>query len=260
MESFRVVISDLITACQSVALSGNSTTVNYQAHVGPSIEQFCDRIKRTIVFKANGRMNNSLIGGQLRHCVLTLRQLLIARFELLFTSIQLENHVRYAFDELCLLLDLARDEVNKIIQEIYGETLNEQIQHNELMSILLERRSIIVVNKITNDTSTIERIAQQESYLLRTVCAALLTLLPPPSWGNSVTSYILREGLHSADDSDWTNFLMPGINCQIFRDYVTMVTSRFWKAVSQDLVAMDHVSCGGLSAINIHNIATSEGQ
>ena len=155
--------------------------------------------------------------------------------------------MRYAFNELCVLLDIARDKVNKIIEEVY-ESHDEIIKSNELLDMLLTQRRRSLVNKVSDDITVINKIAQQEQ---RTFCAALLTLLPPPSWGNNVTSYILREGLDSVDDSDWTKFLMPGINSQLFRDYVAVATTRFWKAVSQYLVAMDHVNCGGASSANI---------
>lgn len=260
-ESFRAILNDLLTARHSltVDLCDDTTAIDYQAHVGASLEQFCDRMKNAV--RANGALNRRLLSGQLRHCVLTLRQLLMTRFELLCNSMQLENHVRYAFNELCSLLDVARDKVNKMINEIYGEmSSGEAIQSSELLDVLLACRKRVVVNKISYEISVVEKVARQESYLLRTVCAALLSLLPPPSWGGSVTGYILREGLDSVDDSDWTNFLMPGINSQIFRDYVAMTTNRFWKTVSQDLVAMDHVSCSGISAINIYDIATSKGE
>lgn len=251
-ESIRTIISDLIIARQSLVVD-DTTTIDYQAHVGSSLEQFCDRIR--IALKANDCINKCLLREQSRHCVLRLRQLLIKRFELLCNSIQLENHVRYAFNELCSLLDLARDKVNKIIKE--GSI--EAIQCNELIDILIVQRRRVVVNKIYDNISTIKNIAQQESYLLRTVCAALLTLLPPPSWGNNVISYIFREGLNSTDDFDWTNFLMPGINSPIFRDYVDMTTNIFWKAVSQDLVAMDHVSYGNhVSSRDIHQIVKGD--
>ena len=248
VESFRVILNDLLVARKSL-----STAMDYQAHVGPSLELFCDRIKSAL--KVNVSRDRCLL---VRHCILALRQLLITRFELLCNSVLLENHVRYAFNELCSLLDLARDQVNKIIDEIYGKT--EIVHSTQLLDILLACRSRVVVTKITHKIYDIEKIARQESYLLRTVCAALLTLLCPPSWGGSVTNYILREGLDTKDGDDWTNFLMPGINCQIFRDYVAMTTSRFWKAVSQNLVAMDHVSCSGISAKNICDIATNKGE
>ena len=257
MESLGAIVNDLLTTHQSLLLVLNNNTIDYQAHVGPSLEQFYDRIKIVTARTANGRTNKCLVGGQLRYCVLTLRQLLITRFELLCSSVQLEDHVRYTFNELCSLLNLARDKVNKIIEDTYGSR-DEIIQSNEVLDILLARRRRRIVCKLSNELSVIDKIARQESYLLRTVCAALLTLLPPPSWGNSVTSYILREGLDSVDDSDWTNFLMPGINSQIFRDYVAITTTRFWKAVSQDLVAMDHVSYGGISGRNVHDISKGE--
>ena len=248
MESLGVILSDLLITRQSLQLDlSHNNTVDYQAHVGVSLEQFCDRIKTRTAYD---RTNKRLVGGQLRYCVLSLRQLLLARFELLCNSIQLDDHVRYAFNELCVLLDIARDKVNKMIEEVY-ESRDEIIQSNELLDMLLTQRRRLLVNKVSDDITVINKIARQEQYLLRTFCAALLTLLPPPSWGNNVTSYILREGLDSVNDSDWTKFLMPGINSQLFRDYVAVATTRFWKAVSQDLVAMDHVSCGGASSANI---------
>ena len=256
MESLGAIVNDLLTAQQSSTLALYNT-IDYQAHVGPSLEQFYYRIKTVITRTANGRTNKCLLGGQLRHCVLTLRQLVITRFELLCNSIQLEDHVRYGFNELCSLLDLARDKVNKIIEDTYGSR-DEIIQSNELLDILLAQRRRLIVNKLGNELSVIDKIARQQNYLIRTVCAAFLTLLPPPFWGNNVTSYILREGLDSVDDSDWTNFLMPGINCEIFRDYVAMTTTRFWKVVSQDLVAMDHVSYGGVAGSDIHDISKGE--
>lgn len=246
VESLRVILSDLLSTRRSL-----STAQDYQAHVGPSLQLFCDRIKSALTVSRDRCL-------LVRHCVLALRQLLITRFELLCNSVQLENHVRYAFNELCSLLDVARDQVNKLIDGIYGRT--ETVHAAQLVDVLLACRSRAVVTKVTEKVCDIEKIARQESYLIRTVCAALLTLLPPPSWGGNVTNYILREGLNTASDEDWTNYLMPGINCQIFRDYVATTTSRFWKAVSQNLVAMDHVSCSGLSATNINNIATSKGE
>ena len=258
MESLGAIVNDLLTTRQSLLLAlCSSDKIDYQAHVGASLEQFYDRIKTVIVRTTNGRTNKYLVGGQLRQCVLTLRQLLITRFELLCNSIQLENHVRYAFTELCSLLDLSRDKINEIIEETYGSR-DEMIGCTELLDILLTHRRRILVNKLSNQLSVINQIVRQESYLIRTVCAALLTLLPPPSWGNNVTSYILREGLDSVDNSDWTNFLMPGINCQVFRDCVAMATTRFWKAVSQDIVAMDHVSNEGVSSRDIHDISKGE--
>lgn len=261
VESFGAVTSDLVKAHQSSVVALSATTVDYQAHVGASIEELCDRIKRVITRVNVTRISNSLIAVQQRHCVLMVKQLLIARFTLLCISVQLEHHVRYAFNELCSLLDVARDKVNIIIEEVYGEIANgEIIHHFELLDIFLQQRIMIVVNKVgQQEISIIEKIAQQENYLIRTFCATLLTLLPPPSWGDSVTNYILREGLDSADDFDWTNFLMPGINSHIFREYVTMTTNRFWKAISQDLVAMDHVSCRGMSPTDIYHIAINKG-
>ena len=263
VESLRAILNDLLTTRKSLVTS-LSTTIDYQAHVEPSLELYRDRIKNAL--KLNVSRDGCLL---VRHCVLALRQLLITRFELLCNSIQLESHVRFAFNELCSLLDLARDTVNRILDEVYGR--REIIEATQLLDILLASRRRAVVNKVTRKMSDIEKIARQESNLLRTVCAALLTLLPPPSWGGSVTNYILREGLDTMDDEDWTNFLMPGINSQIFRDYVAMTTSKFWRAVSQNLVAMDHVSygldhvsyglsCSGISATNICDIATSKGE
>ena len=255
MESLGGIVNDLLTTRQSLLLALYSIDkIDYQAHVGASLEQFYDRIKAVIARTTNGRAK-CLVGGQLRHCVLTLRQLLITQFELLCNSIQLENHVRYAFTELCSLLDLSRDKINEIIEETYGSR-DEMIQYTELLDILLVHRRRVVVNKLCNELS-VDKIVQ-ESYLIRTACAALLTLLPPPSWGNNVTSYILKEGLDSVENSDWTNFLMPGINCQVFRDFVAMATTRFWKAMSQDLVAMDHVSYGGVSGKGIYDISKGE--
>lgn len=257
MESLGVIVNDLLTTRRSLSLALYSSEIDYQAHVGASLEQFYDRIKTVIARTTDSRINKCLVGGQLRHCVLTLRQLLITRFELLCNSIQLEYHVRYSFTELCSLLDLSRDKINEIIEETYGSR-DEMIQCTELLDILLTHRRRVVVNKLCNELSVIDKIARQENYLIRTVYAALLTLLPPPSWGNNVTSYILRGGLDSVENSDWTNFLMPGINCQVFRDCVAMATTRFWKAVSQDLVAIDHVSYGGVSGRDIHDISKSE--
>ena len=251
MESSGAILSDLLITRQSLQLAlSHNNTIDYQAHVGVSLEQFCDRIKTMIARTANDRTNKRLVSAQLRHCVMSLRQLLLAKFGLFCNSIQLDGHVRYAFSELCVLLDLARDEVNKIIKEVHGSR-DGIIESNELLDVLLTQRRRLLVSKVSNDITVIDKIARQEHYLLRTFCAALLTLLPPSSWGNNVTSYILREGLDSVDDSDWTKFLMPGINSQLFRDYVALATTRFWKAVSQDLVAMDHVSCDGVSGVNI---------
>lgn len=257
MEPVRAIVSDMVMTHRSLTVALSSTLIDYQAHAGPSIQQFCDRIRSAM--RANGACNKCLLRGQLRHCVLTLRLLLITRFELLCNSIQLENHVRYAFNELCSLLDVSRDQINKLIDDAYGETSGAVIQCNELLDILVIQRRRAIVNKVIHDVSIFEKIARQESYLIRTFCAALLTLLPPPSWGDSVSSYILREGLDSVDEFDWTDFLMPGVNSQLFRDFVTMVTNKIWKVVSQDLVAMDHVSYSGISATSIYDIATNKG-
>ena len=71
MESLGVILSDLSITRLSLQLDlSHNNTIDYQAHVGVLLEQFCDRIKTQA---ANDRTNKRLVGGQLRYCVLSLR-------------------------------------------------------------------------------------------------------------------------------------------------------------------------------------------
>jgi len=266
--NIKASMPPLVISMTSVPLSGTAKVDYRNCDCLRTLEESCDRLNKLLDTKMI-----TLVDWQLRHCVQLLRGLILTSLELLCCSSQLENNVKYAFTVLCSLLDVSRDKINVLIQQVYGEEYNEvMLRQEELLNIVASKRSEALTQYVSNDLTVLEHVVSMETSLLRTVCAAVMSLLPPTPWGGSmsllptgslggnVTNYILKEGLDRTDNSNWTNFLMPGMNSPALRYCVAMTTSNVWRKVSQKLVAMDHMSCGGVSITGCYDISASEGQ
>ncbi|XP_065917302.1 uncharacterized protein [Dysidea avara] len=264
--SIKACIPPLVTSATSVPLSGTAKVDYRNCDCTKALEESCDRLSRLLDTKVI-----TLMDWQLHHCVQLLRHVILTSLELLCVSSQLEDHVRYAFTVLCSLLDISRDKVNVLILRVYEEECDGVLLHQEeLLNIVTSKRCEVITGCVSDDLTVLEHIVSMETSLLRTVCAAVMSLLPPTpwggsmsllhpgSWGGNVTNYVLREGLDPADNVNWTNFLMPGINSPGLRQCVAMTTSNIWRKVSQRLVTMDHMSCGGVSATGCCDVAASE--
>jgi len=268
-DSIRAIVAELSTTYRSIkcipSLVASTTTiplsgtakVDYQnCDCLKTLEELCDRINRLLDTKTI-----TLVDWQLRHCVQLLRHVILTSLELLCCSLQLEDNVRYAFTALCSLLDVSRDKINVLILRVHGEDFDEvMLCQEELLNTVTSKRCEIITHYVSDDVTVWEHVVSIETSLLRTVCAAIMSLLPTGSWvGNVTTSYILREGLDRADNSNWTNFLMPGMNSPALRHCVAMTASNIWRKVSQKLVTKDHMCCGGVSTAVCYNVTTSEG-
>lgn len=273
-DTIRAIVADLTSVYRSVkactppvVASKTSIPSSFTAKVDyrncdcqKTLEESCDRLNKLLDTGVIG-----LVDWQLRHCIQLLRHVILSSLEQLCSSSQLDDHVRYAFTALCSLLDISRDKVNVLVVRVYGEECANLLCQEEMLNIVTSKRCDAISCRISDDVTVLKHVASMETSLLRAVCAAVMSLLPPAPGGSTSQlhagpSYILREGLDPTDNCNWTNYLMPGINSPALRQCVAMTTSSVWRKVSQNLVAMDHMSCGKVSTTGCYDVAVSEGQ
>ncbi len=209
---------------------------NYRDIVSAELEPTPDELF-TSTFKKVG------VVLQQNYSILLLKKLILTKFELLCTSLELIKDVTYSYGEMRSIL-LGVDGFNRHCSA-HSSNSGLTIEFAHLMDLYINSHAKWL-SSILYKTTSLEKlleVTQFESSFSRTLLSLIATCTSLFNTGNQnrvkKKEYVSEELLstHSLEENvSWSDFLIPGAQSGTLRVVCRDIFSRLWKEVAEKLV------------------------
>ena len=215
--------------------------------------------------------------GGILHAVYLLKRIIMARFQLLCVSAELENDVEYAFTEFRTMCEAVEayncsliPKLNKLSEIHHSASIAcrpfeiHPMEFADFMKVVVFCHSERIASRLLPDVAaeTVLQEAKFEAAFARALVGifATYTNLLNECCPKSTAVYV-TEGMFSLSNSSWLDCLIPGAESEGLRQTAQLLVADVWRCVSTALRTRNQplLLCEGLIA-QLHRITKLEGE